>query len=59
MVVEISALVSRNQRQKTQFNLSYGYGEISDNVQKCAECANMRAFWRVFAKSSVITQIKF
>ena len=35
---------SRNQCKKTEFNPSYGYGAINDNVRKCAECVRIEHF---------------
>ena len=39
MIVIRSVLVPRNQRKKLEFDLSYGYGAISDNVRKCTKWA--------------------
>ena len=44
MVVNRSALVPRNQRKKLEFNPSYGYGAMSNNVRKCTKCARIVHF---------------
>ena len=44
MVVNRSALLPRTQRKKLELIPSYGYGAMSNNVQKCTKCARMRAF---------------
>ena len=39
MIVIRSLFVPWNQRKKLEFDQSYGYGGISNNVRKCAKCA--------------------
>ena len=36
MVVKMSALVTRTQRKRQEFNPSYGYGVFGKNAAKCA-----------------------
>ena len=60
MVVNRSALVPRNQRKKSEFNLSYGYGAMSKNASKCAHACAYGTFSCIIAHCSVIvTRIKF
>ena len=44
MVVKRSALVSRTQRKKLEFNPSYGYGAMSKNASKCTMLAHLVHF---------------
>ena len=44
MVVEISALVPRYQRKKTEFNPSYGYGVFGKNAPKCTMLTHSALF---------------
>ena len=50
----LSVLVTRTQRKKLEFNPSYGYGEISNNVHKCAKCARIAHFAAFLPKKTYV-----